>query len=341
MKSITNRIIRSSRVRLAGTYLIIIMVLSFGFSAMFYIQSVHEAKANLRSQSVELKDYLYFASPEELQNIQDGQLKLFKHSLIKRLAVLNSGMFILGGCVSILLATRALRPLEEALEAQSRFSSDAAHELRTPLTAMKTEIEVTLRDKKLKISDARETLESSLEEISKLEVLTSALLKLARDGQVITKENWQDYKISEILKFSINRLESETSKSKIKVEMQESDLTIFGDSDQLIELFVTLLSNAIKYSPAKSLIKIKISKYNESKIKVDIIDKGVGITEVDLPHIFERFYRADQSRNKTKIDGYGLGLSLAKSIVDAHEGHIKVKSTYGKGSTFSVYLPVS
>lgn len=339
MKSITNRIIRSSRVRLASTYLAIIMVLSFGFSAIFYTQSVHEASINLSRQSVELKDYLYFATPDDLQNIQDGQLKLFKHSLVKRLVALNIGMLILGGCVSILLATRALRPLEDALESQSRFSSDAAHELRTPLTAMKTEIEVALRSKNLKLSEAKETLRSSLEEISKLEVLTSALLRLARDSHVVDKKDWQSYNLIDIFKVVLDRLSSEIKANKVQIDLPKSSLTAYGDPDQLVELFVTLISNAIKYSPKNTVIKVKISKHNDSFVKVDVIDKGIGIAEVDLPHIFERFYRADQSRNKTKIDGYGLGLSLAKSIVDSHGGSINVSSKYSKGTTFSVLLP--
>jgi len=101
---------------------------------------------------------------------------------------------------------------------------------------------------------------------------------------------------------------------------------------------VPLLGNAIKYSPDGSDITIS-SKIKDNKVFTSITDKGIGITVVDLPHIFERFYRADQSRNKSKIDGYGLGLSLAQAIATNHKGKISVKSTYGKGSTFTVELP--
>ena len=206
MKSFTARLIASSRVRLAVTYLAIIMVLSFGFSGFLYVQSVQEAKGNLSRQSTRLRDYLYFTSPEQIQSIQDNQLQAFKKSLIKRLLVLNLGMFVLGGCLSIILAKRSLRPMERALEAQSRFTSDAAHELRTPLTAMKTEIEVALRSKKLKLSEAKETLSSSLEEVVKLELLTSALLRLARDSRNIDRTYWQHYKLADILQTAYDRL---------------------------------------------------------------------------------------------------------------------------------------
>ncbi len=339
MKSFTARLIASSRVRLAVTYLAIIMVLSFGFSGFLYVQSVQEAKGNLSRQSTRLRDYLYFTSPEQIQSIQDNQLQAFKKSLIKRLLVLNLGMFVLGGCLSIILAKRSLRPMERALEAQSRFTSDAAHELRTPLTAMKTEIEVALRSKKLKLSEAKETLSSSLEEVVKLELLTSALLRLARDSRNIDRTYWQHYKLADILQTAYDRLAEKSKLKDIGIELPKTKLIIFGDPDQLVELFVTLLGNAIKYSPNKSKIQIKAHKDHNSMVVIKVIDNGIGISQIDLPHIFERFYRADHSRNKSKVDGYGLGLSLAESIVKTHNGKITVKSTVGEGSVFTVLLP--
>ena len=339
MKSFTARLIASSRVRLAVTYLAIIMVLSFGFSGFLYAQSVQEAKGNLSRQSTRLRDYLYFTSPEQIQSIQDNQLQAFKKSLIKRLLVLNLGMFVLGGCLSIILAKRSLRPMERALEAQSRFTSDAAHELRTPLTAMKTEIEVALRSKKLRLSEAKETLSSSLEEVVKLELLTSALLRLARDSRNIDRTYWQHYKLADILQTAYDRLAEKAKLRDIGIELPKTKLIIFGDPDQLVELFVTLLGNAIKYSPNKSKIQIKAHKDHNSMVVIKVIDNGIGISQIDLPHIFERFYRADHSRNKSKVDGYGLGLSLAESIVKTHNGKITVKSTVGEGSVFTVLLP--
>lgn len=340
MKSLPSRIISSSRVRLSLTYLSIIMILSLGFSSVFYLQSVNEAKGNLNRQAFQLRDYLYFATPEDIQKVQDRQLTLFRKNLLDRLAILNAGMFLLGGSVSLLLARRSLRPLEQALESQSRFTSDAAHELRTPLTAMKTEIEVALRSKVLKTSDAKEVLNSSLEEISKLETLTAALLRLARDTEKTDKTHWLDYKLSEILDSSYDRLADKAKSNNVNIVIPKTKATVFGDPDQLVELFVTLLGNAIKYSPSGSEVRLKVSRLGDSRLAIDIIDEGIGITEVDLPHIFERFYRADQSRNKSKVDGYGLGLSLAKSIAELHGGKITVKSKFQEGSTFTVCLPI-
>lgn len=324
--------------RLTLTYLSIIMVLTIGFSTVFYFQSIYAADSGLSKQINELRENLYFTTNTGLDRIHDAELDRFRDSLLAKLALFNAGMLAVGTAASYLLARRSLRPLEEALRTQSRFTSDAAHELRTPLTAMKTEIEVSLRDKNLKAPEAREVLASNLEEIAKLETLTAALLRLARSDEKVDRSHWQDYKLTDIFQASYSRLEAKAKKRRISFKLPKSQLTVWGDPDQLIELFVTLFGNAIKYSHDNSEVKVTASK-RDKHLQIQIIDKGVGIAEVDLPHIFERFYRADRSRTRSAAEGYGLGLSLAETIAAVHGGEITVKSTYGKGSTFTVILP--
>jgi len=314
------------------------MALTLGFSAVFYHQSITGADAGLSKQIQELRDNLYFTTTANLEQIHDVELRRFRDNLLAKLALFNAGMLTVGAATSYLLARRSLRPLEEALTSQSRFTSDAAHELRTPLTAMKTEIEVSLRDKKLDTKEARAVFRSNLEEIAKLETLTAALLRLARRSEKIDKTNWQSYKISEILQAAYKRLADKASAREITVKLPKTKAVVCGDPDQLVELFVTLFGNAIKYSHDKGDVDVRVHE-TERKIVVDIIDSGVGIADVDLPHIFERFYRADQSRTRSAAEGYGLGLSLAEAIATVHDGKITVKSTYGKGSTFTVTLP--
>lgn len=329
--------IKSSRTRLTLTYLSIIMALSIGFSTVFYFQSVSEARGNLAGQRESLSDFLYFYSPENIQTIQESQLGNFKRNLIKNLTALNVGMLMLGAAVSYILARRSLRPLEEALTQQGRFTSDAAHELRTPLTAMKTETEVALRMRSLTAKEARAVMRSNLEEIAKLETLTSALLRLARSSEKVDTSNWQDYKLADILRAARSRLIDKAEARKISIKLPKTKLVVHGDPDQLTELFVTLIGNAVKYSHDGGEVSIKAT--SNDRINVDVTDRGIGIAEVDLPHIFERFYRADQSRSKRGAEGYGLGLSLAEAIAATHGGKITVKSEYGKGSTFTVSLP--
>ena len=114
---------------------------------------------------------------------------------------------------------------------------------------------------------------------------------------------------------------------------------VLGNKDKLSELFVILLDNAIKYSPKNSLIKIG-SKTGKRQVVIKVSDQGLGIEEKDLPHIFERFYRADSARSHFEEGGYGLGLAIAKKIVDEHGGKILVNSIVGKGSEFKIILPI-
>jgi two-component system sensor histidine kinase CiaH len=327
-----------ARTRLALTYLSIIMVLSLGFSYAFYQQSLSEARFGFSRQESQLRDYLYFTTPEGVEHIRNTQLAAFRVNLLKRLTALNLGMLAVGGALSYILAKRSLRPLEDTIAAQSRFTSDAAHELRTPLTAMKTEIEVAVRDKSLKMPEAKEILRSNLEEVNKLETLTAALLRLARSSQQIDETHWQTYKLHDILQEAVKRVQAKATAKKINLQLKPSQLTVHGDSDQLVELFVILLDNAIKYSPNKSKVILSTTQ-KDGTVKIKVQDEGIGINQLDLPHIFERFYRADQSRTHSSANGYGLGLSLAETIAQAHHGKITVNSTPGMGSIFSVQLP--
>lgn len=329
---------KTARTRLTLTYLAIIMALSIAFSVVFYMQSTREVSFGLRRHQTQLRDYLYFTTPEGVERIRNVQLAEFKRNLVRKLTALNMGMLAVGGVLSYILARRSLRPLEETLESQSRFTSDAAHELRTPLTAMKAEIEVALRDKKLQTAEAKAVLKSNLEEVGKLESLTAGLLRLARGDQGIDTSHFDYYKLSDILSSAHARLAEKAKARHITIKLPKTALVVYGDCDQLVELFVPLLGNAIKYSHEKSDVTVKATRH-DTRVRVDVIDQGIGITEVDLPHIFERFYRADLSRNKTRADGYGLGLSLAEAITKAHGGRIRVKSEFGKGSTFTVELP--
>ncbi len=330
--------VSTARTRLALTYLAIIMALTIGFSVIFYYQTMREADFGFRRQENQLRDNLFFTTPDGLQRIRSDANDRFRDNLIAKLILVNAGMLVIGGAASYLLARRSLRPLEQALETQGRFTSDAAHELRTPLTAMKIETELTLRQKKITDAEAREILDSNLEEIGKLESLTNALLRLARSSDTVDKSHWQNYKLQDILDAAVERWADKAKAAGIRLTPPKTKAVVHGDPDQLIELFVPLIANAVKYSSKGSEVKLTV-KTTDKSVFVAVIDQGAGITEVDLPHIFERFYRADQSRNKTKIDGYGLGLSLAQTVARNHEGAITVQSTYGKGSTFTVELP--
>jgi two-component system OmpR family sensor kinase len=244
-------------------------------------------------------------------------------------------MLIASSTISYFLARRNLEPVQEALEAQTRFTADASHELRTPLTAMRTELEVALRNPALTRADMQGLLKSNLEEVIKLKNLSEGLLKLA---QTDAKElHIAEVPLEGIMRDALRRLAPTAEAKHIVVENKTANAIVRGDEASLCELLIIIIDNAIKYSHAETAVTIT-SERQGRQVLIHVADHGRGIKTVDLPHIFERFYRADASRSKEAADGYGLGLPIAQKIIEANQGSIEVKSTYGKGSTFTIKL---
>jgi signal transduction histidine kinase len=328
---------RSATFRLTLWYLAIIMAISILFSWVIYNTSLHELSAGLRRQAVtyHILPRYDFTPPVPERESLDNQVGLAEQRLRLNLLILNLAILTLAGGASYFLAQWTLQPIEDALDAQSRFTADASHELRTPLTAMKTEIEVALRNKQLDVKESKELLASNLEEISKLEALSNGLLKLAQHDQHNTPK--ESVQIKPVVAAAVDRLDTMMKQREVKLEQKLTEFTAHGDSESLVELVVVLLDNAVKYSPKKAKIQIT-SRTSGHYGYLAITDHGEGIKASDIPHIFDRFYRADNSRTKNQTDGYGLGLSIAQKIAEAHNGAIDVKSTPGKGSTFTIKL---
>jgi signal transduction histidine kinase len=223
------------------------------------------------------------------------------------------------------------------VEEQKRFVSDASHELRTPLTSLRTEIEVALRDKKMDLSDAKKLLGSNLEEVDKMQKLSNYLLAL---NKYQGGENQKSDKINlkTAVGKAIERVKILASKKDIKIENHLEDVNVRAGELALTELTVILLDNAIKYSHNGGKVKVSVKRVGKFAT-LEVKDNGVGIKSSDLPYIFNRFYRADSSRNKDKTDGYGLGLSIAKAITESFGGEIKVISKPSLGSAFLVKFP--
>lgn len=325
----------SAAVKLTVWYLAIIMVLSISLSVALYNVSSHDLTTELRRQNT----YFGFLEPQEqleLNGLRQVQINNSQEHLRNRLVLLNLVVLVLGGGMSYALARRTLRPIEETLDMQSRFTGDASHELRTPLTAMQTEIEVALRQPSLTKAQAVEQLESNLEEVGKLRALSDGLLTLA------SAQNDIDYSstvsLKKVVKSAQSQVASAAGSKKIKLISDTSEVLVHANEHQLTNLIVILLDNAIKYSPEGGSITISV-KRRDKRVQLVVSDQGIGIKQSDLEHIFERFYRADHSRSKINTAGYGLGLAIAKQIVERHKGFIEVKSQPDRGSTFVVSLP--
>lgn len=329
---------QSAALKLTGWYLAIIMVVSIIFSGALYSVSSVDLDHNTQRQ---VSYFNGFLSPYDLNNyssIREQQLDQDKSHLRARLISLNIAVLLFGGLASYALARRTLEPIEEALEAQKRFTTDASHELRTPLTAMQTETEVALRNPKITKGEALEQLKSNLEEVGKLKSLSEGLLKLASTDAKAKLDQAVD--LSDILAEAHERLAKAASAQKISIQLQSKKVLVVGDTQSLTDIAAILLDNAIKFSPGGSKIFMSCGKSKKDAF-LKVVDQGQGIEAHDLPHIFDRFYRADSSRTKNQTSGYGLGLALARKLAEQHNGHIEVRSTVGKGSTFSVYFPLA
>jgi signal transduction histidine kinase len=304
-----------ARLRLTMWFVLIVALISVSFSALMYREYSLELERGFRMAELRFRILL----EDELLSAQNA-LKL-------RLMMVNGIILGTTAVAGFFLAGKALAPIEVIMEEQKRFTSDASHELRTPLTTLKSEIEVALRDKQLTLSEAKTLLQSNLEEVDKMQNLTNYLLALSRyeKSQSIIKRKID---IAEIAERVVRKYKERVVATLKPTILQANEVSIE-------ELLTILLENAVKYTPSSGSIHLSVAPRGRmGEIKVS--DTGVGIPRSQIPHVFDRFFRADTSRSTS---GYGLGLSIAKSIVDAHEGTIRVQSRLSKGTTFTALLP--
>ena len=320
-----------ARIKLTAWYLLIIMFVSIFFSLAIY------QVLNVELERVERVQRLRQVEGIQRRPVIDPEvIEETKTRLRTFLFLINLGVLGISSAAGYFLAGRTLKPIKDMVEEQGRFVTDASHELRTPLTSLKSEIEISLRDKKLTLTDAKQVLQSNMEEVNNLQYLSDNLIKLTQYQKA--NGNFEEFNLLEIVSESKRKLNILAKRKNIKIKEDIENQIIKGERQGLIELFVILLDNAIKYSPKGTTVNI-LSKTANEHIKISVSDKGVGIDEKDLPHLFDRFFRADKSRTKLELKGYGLGLSIAKQIVLRHSGSIVVASNLGKGTTFTVSLP--
>lgn len=230
-----------------------------------------------------------------------------------------------------------LERLESAFLRERRFASDAAHELRTPLGVLKGNIEVSL-SKRREPAEYEKTLRLLQEHVERLIRLSNGLLLLARLDQKILAWKPGLFNLSELLGNLLEQFIPLGLQKAVKFTVAvEKELYIYGDQDQIIQLFINLFDNAIKFTPKGEKINL-IAKQSEKQIQIVLNNGGVSVPAESIPQLFERFYRADPSR-RSNNQGTGLGLAIAKEIVKAHNGQIDATSNLREGFTVRVLLP--
>lgn len=229
-----------------------------------------------------------------------------------------------------------LSRLERLFNTERRFLADVSHELRTPLTVIKGEVGLM----RLTGSLDEESLSNIEKEVDRLTRMVSDLLTLeqAETGQLPLV--MAPMELDSVLLEVVQQMGT-LAAGKVQLVLDEIDqVQVSGDRDRLKQVLLNLVANAVQYTPAGGAVHVTLGRKNGQAV-LSVSDSGPGIAEEDLPHIFERFYRAERSRKRSSTSGFGLGLSIAHWIVTRHNGQIVVDSKPGQGSCFTVLLPLS
>ena len=231
-----------------------------------------------------------------------------------------------------------LQSLEVAYQGQQRFVADASHELRAPLTAIQANLELLERHRDMPEADRREAVSEASREAARLGRLVAELLALARaDAGVAIRSQHVD--LDRVALEAVQEARH-LAGGRRRVEIEKLDpVSLSGDPDRLKELLLILLDNAVRYTPEQGVISLRLQR-NGTHAEVGVSDNGLGISPEDLPHIFERFYRADPARSNDP-GGSGLGLAIARWIAERHGGSISIQSEPGKGTRATVSLPLA
>ncbi|HUS25827.1 MAG TPA: ATP-binding protein [Nevskiaceae bacterium] len=333
---------RSARLQLTLFYLAILLLFSLTLtvSIRFLAEREYARSNDVQRSEIErlLPERLVIAlSPRPdvaFSNLQDDQAELVRRHLNHELMLINLWALGIGGLLSYWFAGRTLRPIEEAHETQARFAADASHELRTPLTNMKLENEVFLRQKDFSKDEARELIHSNLEEVQRLENLSTSLLDLTRyDNAALTLT---PVAIKPIIAQAVRQMDKTAAAKKAVIIQDVAAAKVLAHADSQAQLLDILLDNAVKYGPEKGKVVVAGRRHSGQYV-VTVTDEGPGIATEDLPFIFDRLYRGDKARSGT-VQGYGLGLSLAKKIAAANQAGITAHNTPKGGARFELRL---
>jgi signal transduction histidine kinase len=292
--------------------LLIVVVLAIFLSLIFGILVARKITSNI-TKVVDVT-----------KNIVDGNynLKIVDDTKITEISDLISSINFLA------------QTLNKQTVLRKKLTVDIAHELRTPIAVLKSHLEA-LKDGVWEVDQKR--IISLHDEVTRLSKLINGIDKLNDYDSNLSTLNKSKFDLRELIDHLVVNFDKELKDKNIKLQVIGNNITINADQDKITSVLVNLISNAIKYTDKAGNIKISI-KGDKKNVVIEVSDDGIGIEKEHLPYIFERFYRVDNSRSRI-TGGTGIGLSIAKSIVENHKGSIMVRSKVNNGSTFIVTIP--
>ncbi|MBW4560244.1 MAG: HAMP domain-containing histidine kinase [Mojavia pulchra JT2-VF2] len=293
---------------------------------------------------------------------------------------LGTGLMVLSvGASGWFLSGKAMEPVGDSYQRLKQFTADASHELRSPITLIQTNVQVALAELELAETEAttsfnyRQQLKVVERLTQRLGKLVNDLLFLARQDSGSSKDDFSSCPMDALLMEVLEEQQLLATEKEITLcldlvdpptsetnpELLENWFTLIGNWDQLVRLFTNLISNALQYTPSGGRVNVELARleginrvaglrYSHAQLQIKVIDNGIGIPLEALPSLFDRFYRVDPARTHKagntiaeSSTGTGLGLAIAQAIVEHHQGQIQVESSFGKGSTFTVTLPIT
>ena len=284
-----------------------------------------------------------------MEQTSDGTIRIafadrsWEHSTLRNLFLTCLLIWLLAMAafffVSLFLASLALRPVEKAWKQQRQFVADASHELKTPLTVILANTGIVLAHPSDTVESQSKWLSYTQEEARQMKGLVEDLLFLAKSDSARLPTHPTQVDLSQLVQGCLLPFEPVAFEAGVALESHiDPELTLTGDEGQLRRLVRILLDNAVKYAgPPNPEVRITLTR-QQDKLRLSVHNTGAPIPAEHLPHLFERFYRADAARDRAQ-GGYGLGLAIARSITETHRGRISVTSTPDSGTTFTVLLP--
>ena len=269
--------------------------------------------------------------------------------------ILGAGLTLI--CVAAigwLLSGLAMAPVRESYGRLKQFTADASHELRNPIATIQTNVQVALAEPDIEPQQHQQL--QLIERLTRrLGRLVDDLLFLARQDSGIVQQQWIEVPLDALLMEVIEEQQAIATTQNLSLSLEivdlpnaEDNFTVLGDWDQLARLFTNLVSNAVQYTPSGGEIEVELQLAAKNKrnspmlnpaLQIKVTDTGIGISAEALPHLFDRFYRADPARTHRSAAGSGLGLAIAKAIVENHRGLIRIDGQVDRGTAVTVTLP--